>query len=114
LNIYCEFIPQIIFLCSLFGYLVILVFTKWVWFTADQAACAPSILITLINMVLMKDGEIPGCEGAKGQFYSGQPGVQKVLVFCAFISVPWMLVIKPVVLYRQNKAKVAGRALVSA
>lgn len=56
MNIYCEFIPQIIFLTCLFGYLVLLVFHKWVWYGAGGADsvspyCAPSILITFINMV---------------------------------------------------------------
>jgi V-type H+-transporting ATPase subunit a len=113
LNIYCEFIPQVIFLFSLFGYLVLLVFSKWVWFDADMAACAPSILITLINMVLMKDGEVAGCEGSKGQFYAGQGGIEKLLVFAAFVSVPWMLAVKPYLLFKQNKAKVMARANVS-
>ncbi|CAG0914205.1 unnamed protein product [Notodromas monacha] len=107
LNIYCEFIPQILFLLSLFGYLVILVFFKWVWYSADTAGCAPSILITLINMVLMKDNEVPGCPST---VYAGQQQFQQFLVLIAFLCVPWMLLVKPFVLFRQNSARVRARA----
>lgn len=56
MNIYCEFIPQLLFLFCLFVYLVLLVFHKWVWYgaggdPASSPSCAPSILITFINMV---------------------------------------------------------------
>jgi hypothetical protein len=50
-----------IFMLGLFGYLCLLIFYKWIYYDADGAACAPSILITLINMVLMKESEIPNC-----------------------------------------------------
>lgn len=32
MNIYCEFVPQIIFMCFLFLYMVILMFYKWTTF----------------------------------------------------------------------------------
>ena len=35
LNIFCEFIPQLIFLLFLFMYLNVLVFHKWVWYYAN-------------------------------------------------------------------------------
>ena len=65
IHIYCEFIPQIIFLCFLFLYMVILMFVKWVAYgpiapdVKTSPYCAPSILITFINMVLFKKNEAP-------------------------------------------------------
>ncbi|CAG0900787.1 unnamed protein product, partial [Cyprideis torosa] len=43
LNIWAEFIPQVIFLTFLFGYLVILVFVKWIAYDASTAGCAPRV-----------------------------------------------------------------------
>ena len=45
LNIFCEFIPQLIFLLAIFGYLVILIFFKWINFDATKTQQAPSLLI---------------------------------------------------------------------
>ncbi|XP_064079835.1 V-type proton ATPase 116 kDa subunit a 1-like isoform X1 [Macrobrachium nipponense] len=110
-SIYCEFIPQVIFLCSLFGYLVLLVFHKWVWYGANgtidvSPSCAPSILITFINMVLMKGYETQA-EGdpCSPYMYGGQFGFQRFLVVIAVICVPWMLCAKPYLFYRNNKRK---------
>lgn len=91
INIYCEFIPGVIFLLSIFGYLVVLVFYKWVNVTAAEANCAPSLLIDFINMFLMKYGGT--CSTA--MFYKGQEALQKFLVAIAVICIPWMLMIKP-------------------
>ncbi|VEL27808.1 unnamed protein product [Protopolystoma xenopodis] len=46
LAIWCEFIPQIIFLSSIFLYLVILIFYKWLAYAAEDSRSAPSLLIS--------------------------------------------------------------------
>lgn len=103
LAIICEFIPQLIFLCFLFLYLVLLMFIKWVKFDGATAGCAPSILITFINMVLFK----PSPELVEGQcdpfMFSGQYGLQRLLVVLALICVPWMLFAKPFMIMRARK-----------
>jgi len=65
-NIFTEFIPQLLFLLCLFGYLALLMFVKWTKYYANKIPeefalserCAPSILITFINMVLFRGNKV--------------------------------------------------------
>lgn len=114
LDILATFIPQVLFLCFLFLYLVILVFIKWLLYSPKATDfhltpyCAPSVLITFINMVLMKRNE--GNKGCDAYMYGGQRWVQTALLGVALICVPWMLLAKPIVLTvdRKKKLKTAG------
>jgi len=114
LNIMAEFIPQIIFMMCMFGYLSLLMWHKWTAYSADaediteSERCAPSILITFINMVLFKDNEYePVCETA--YMFAGQKWIQRLLVFLALICVPWMLFVKPFMLMREHNSKASAR-----
>uniref|UniRef100_A0A3P9NY35 V-type proton ATPase subunit a n=1 Tax=Poecilia reticulata TaxID=8081 RepID=A0A3P9NY35_POERE len=96
LNIYLGFIPEILFMSSLFGYLVILIFFKWVSFNAHTSRDAPSLLIAFINMFLFSYND-PTIK----PLYRGQMGLQIFLVIIALACVPCMLVVKTLVLRRQ-------------
>ncbi|XP_055327225.1 V-type proton ATPase 116 kDa subunit a 1-like [Paramacrobiotus metropolitanus] len=98
LNIICEFIPQVIFLLCMFGYLVAQIFTKWIIFDASVSSCSPQLLIGLINMFLMKySQENPNNGTCKlYTFYPHQKEVQITLVVVAVLCIPWMLFIKPI------------------
>ncbi|CAH1646912.1 unnamed protein product [Spodoptera littoralis] len=90
ISVYVEFIPQILFLTLLFFYMVLLMFIKWTtygstppYYGSDDpeivktsAYCAPSILITFINMMLFKHdpNTRPVCDDT---MYAGQMGIQK-------------------------------------
>ena len=52
LNIILQFIPEMIFILSLFGYLVFMIIFKWCSFDVSVSRRAPSILIHFINMFL--------------------------------------------------------------
>merc|ERR1719422_1727790 len=50
-GIFLEFFPQIIFLLGIFGYLILMIFIKWVLYGANlpdpySEHCAPNLLIT--------------------------------------------------------------------
>lgn len=45
----------------------LLILVKWIWYDAKSSSCAPSVLITMINMFLMKDAK-KECDW----MYSGQ------------------------------------------
>lgn len=109
LNIICEFIPQIIFLVFLFLYLTLLMFIKWATYSAEGAEevsphCAPSVLISFINMVLMKSPEEKTENNKCSEFmYGGQFGLQRFLLVIALLCVPWMLLAKPIMMMRERK-----------
>ncbi|CAL7940228.1 unnamed protein product [Xylocopa violacea] len=110
LNITCEFIPQIVFLIFLFLYMVLLMFIKWIKYGPDSdhtdpehgPFCAPSVLITFINMVLFKPGT--AAKGCSPWMYAGQSGFQHLLVVIAVLCIPWMLFAKPF-MYMYNRKK---------
>lgn len=111
MNILVEFVPQIIFLIFLFGYLCILMFIKWTKYYAgaeDQAltpGCAPSILITFIGMVLFKYDTV-ALDGCENYMYPGQVTLQKIMIIAAVLVVPILLFGKPILFKMEmNKAK---------
>uniref|UniRef100_A0A6Q2XLP3 V-type proton ATPase subunit a n=1 Tax=Esox lucius TaxID=8010 RepID=A0A6Q2XLP3_ESOLU len=96
LNIYLGFIPEIVFMASLFGYLVILVFYKWVAYDALTSRSAPSLLIAFINMFLFNYSD-----PTNQPLYAGQRVLQTLLVLIALACVPCMLIVKTLVMRRQ-------------
>ncbi|XP_040569933.1 V-type proton ATPase 116 kDa subunit a 1 isoform X1 [Lepeophtheirus salmonis] len=115
MNIFAEFIPQIIFLMVLFGYLALLIFHKWVTYFANDLEdsftyserCAPSILLLFINMVLNKDTAYEEACGTPYMF-AGQGGIQQFFRIIAVICIPWMLLVKPFLVRKDYKARVAA------
>uniref|UniRef100_A0A8C7VZR4 V-type proton ATPase subunit a n=1 Tax=Oncorhynchus mykiss TaxID=8022 RepID=A0A8C7VZR4_ONCMY len=91
-NLYLVFLPELLFLLCLFGYLVFMIIYKWLAFSARDSQMAPSILIHFINMFLMQGDGVP-------PLFPGQVGLQVFLVVIALLSVPVLLLGKPVYLY---------------
>uniref|UniRef100_A0A8B9QD36 V-type proton ATPase subunit a n=1 Tax=Apteryx owenii TaxID=8824 RepID=A0A8B9QD36_APTOW len=99
INIILQFIPEMIFIISLFGYLVFMIIFKWCHFDVHSSQSAPSILIHFINMFLFNYSD-----ATNAPLYLHQKEVQSFLVIFALIAVPWMLLIKPFIL-RANHRK---------
>ncbi|TPX51304.1 hypothetical protein SeMB42_g01972 [Synchytrium endobioticum] len=95
LDLYGVVLPEMIFMMSIFGYLCCLIVYKWCvnW----DGLSAPGLLNTLIYMFLspgsIQDGE---------RLYPGQGGLQAFLVLLAMISIPWMLLVKPLTLRHEH------------
>ncbi|XP_050562251.1 V-type proton ATPase 116 kDa subunit a 1 isoform X5 [Spodoptera frugiperda] len=118
ISVYVEFIPQILFLTLLFFYMVLLMFIKWTTYGSTppfygsddpeivktSAYCAPSILITFINMMLFKHdaNTRPVCDDT---MYAGQMGIQKFFVILALMCVPVMLFGKPYFIMKEQKQR---------
>eukprot|EP00170_Pyropia_yezoensis_P005296 contig_21520_g5310 len=104
-NVLFEFIPQFLFMSCLFGYLVLLILLKWSTdynapaCVADPNCMPPDLKSTLIG-IFMSPGVVP----ANAQLYAGQATVQKVLLAVALVSVPWMLLPKPLILRSRHLA----------
>ncbi|XP_025974187.2 V-type proton ATPase 116 kDa subunit a 3 isoform X1 [Dromaius novaehollandiae] len=97
-----EFLPEMVFLLALFGYLVFLIFYKWIKFSAVNSLVAPSILIHFIDMFLFtsNDQNLP--------LYEGQVPVQTVLVVLALAAVPILLLGTPLYLYCRQHSRRMG------
>ncbi|CAE6444236.1 unnamed protein product [Rhizoctonia solani] len=109
LNIWTEFVPQILFLQSIFGYLVICIILKWVTDWTTSPIPPPGLLNMLIFMFLS-----PGSLGSKDEngnligepeMFRGQGALQVFLLLLAAICVPWMLCVKPYLLWKEHKQK---------
>lgn len=115
LSIYAEFIPQVLFLGSIFGYLSMLIIIKW-----STPGCTTDLYHVMIYMFLAPGnvncqdppneitGDLPkpGCpENVILASASSQGGFQNFLVLIAFVAVPWMLIPKPYYIKKRHEEK---------
>ncbi|CAK9804075.1 V-type proton ATPase 116 kDa subunit a 1 [Anthophora plagiata] len=114
-SIFLEFLPQLLFLVLLFFYLVVLMFVKWVMYDASSpnkaysSTCAPSVLITFINMILNGHTDMP--TGCSAFMFPGQELLQRVFFGLAVLCVPVMLFGKPIYFVISKKKAKTGRVL---
>jgi V-type H+-transporting ATPase subunit a len=116
LDLFFECIPQLLLLLSLFGYLSALIFIKWAYpfyslTTRNEApvlADAPLLLTVMIFMFLSPasapPAQNPKVFGDTFLLYKGQVQIQIVLLIVAFLCVPTMLLVKPLVLKYTHKS----------
>ncbi|XP_067106693.1 V-type proton ATPase 116 kDa subunit a 3 [Osmerus mordax] len=103
-SVFLVLLPELVFMLSLFGYLVFMVVYKWVVFGPHDSDRAPSILIHFIDMFLFSvNPDNPA-------LYPGQLIAQRVLVVLALASVPVLLLGKPLYLYYHHRRKASRRA----
>ncbi|PPS13627.1 hypothetical protein GOBAR_AA06956 [Gossypium barbadense] len=82
-----QFVPQLIFLNSLFGYLSLLIIIKWC--TGSQA----DLYHVMIYMFLSPTDDL-----GENELFWGQRPLQIVLLLLALVAIPWMLFPKPFIL----------------
>lgn len=107
IDIIHVFIPQMIFMNAIFGYLVFIIILKWLidYNSAECVAnptCSPPDLKSVLIGMFMSPGNVP----AEMVMFPGQSTVQFFLTTAAVIAVPWMLFPKPLILRaRHNNRK---------
>ncbi|KAL4002336.1 V-type ATPase 116kDa subunit family protein [Acanthocheilonema viteae] len=125
LDILYMFIPQMLFLGCIFIYLCIEILFKWLLFSAKSgyvlgyeypsSNCAPSLLIGLINMFMMKNRP-SGFVDSEGNvypqcylnlWYPGQSFFETLFVLIAAACIPVMLFGKPYMQWKEHKERVA-------
>lgn len=95
-NILLDFVPQIVFLVSLFGYLVFMMMYKWVTYDPRSldiekgSSCAPSILIYFIDLMLQRQ-TVPQVRCFEAWMFEMQPTVQITLFILAMSMIPVLL-----------------------
>ncbi|OVA20380.1 ATPase [Macleaya cordata] len=98
-NVWFQFVPQMIFLNSLFGYLSLLIIVKWC--TGSKA----DLYHVMIYMFLSPTDDL-----GENQLFTGQKTLQLVLLLLALVAVPWMLLPKPFLLKKQHEERHRGES----
>ncbi|GAB4815451.1 hypothetical protein N2152v2_002497 [Parachlorella kessleri] len=95
----CCAVLQMIFLNAMFGYLCFLIILKW------ASGSTADLYHILIYMFL--DPTNVDCNGTckENQMFAGQMPLQVFLLVLMFVSVPWMLLPKPLILKKRHEAK---------
>ena len=97
-----EFIPQVVILLALFGYMDFLIIVKWLTDFTGNEGKAPSIIQTMISMFISM-GAIPaGTQPLLGTTGKGQQTVSLTLLVLTVICVPTLLCCKPCLLYKSQ------------
>jgi V-type H+-transporting ATPase subunit a len=91
-----EFIPQILFMGCIFGYMIIMIFIKWstVW-NYNFGDTAPNLITVLMNMFL----KLGALDNQKPLWNDkeGQEQLQLILLLIGVFCVPLMLIPKPLI-----------------
>eukprot|EP01084_Bolivina_argentea_P051004 93823_1 len=110
ISIFFEFVPQFIFMMSFFGYMIFLIIHKWtINWQSSTLPSTPSLITVLIKMILGI-----GTINDEIQIFENknlQKTIQEILVFLMVISIPWMLIFKPLLLKSKHKRELQAREI---
>ncbi|KAI4841267.1 V-type proton ATPase subunit a [Plasmodium brasilianum] len=91
IDFFFEFLPQLVMMLSIIGYLVFLIIYKWITPIGYGGFQKQGIINTVINMYLLKD------INKSNQFYAHQGIVQAFLIALFILCIPFMFVCKPAI-----------------
>ena len=99
LDFWFEFVPQIILLFVLFGYMDIMIIAKWTTDFTGKESTAPSIISNMIDMALNGGAIAPGTVA----LFNSQQAISILFLLIALVCVPTMLFPKPLIIDKENK-----------
>ena len=103
IGFFVEFIPQIIFMCLLFGYMIVLIFIKWNTDYSGNTENAPSIITILMNIAL-KNGSVDG--KPVWSTVEIEERTNKIFFYISILCIPVILLPKPLIkIFRLEKYK---------
>jgi V-type H+-transporting ATPase subunit a len=94
IELFLGWLPQMMYLCSFFVYMVILIIVKWNTEVDPDKIERANLIQTLINM-LLKPGKLDESETYK--LFGNQKGAQIAVALIFVLSIPLMLIVKPIV-----------------
>ena len=97
-HFFFEFIPQFLFMLTIFGYLIYMIFYKWSIDYDNNTENAPSLLSIMINMAV-KFGKVEGEPLFDSFLTLSQESLHKFLLIFCVILIPIMLLINPIYFY---------------
>ena len=100
LGFFLEFIPQIIFMTLLFGYMIALIFIKWNTDYTGNTENAPSIITILMNLAL-KNGSVDG--KPVWTTVENEERANKIFFYISLICIPVILLPKPIIKILRNE-----------
>ena len=102
MDFYFEFVPQIILLLVLFGYMDVMIIAKWTTDFTGIESQAPSIISNMIDIALNGGAIPPGSAPLIGSAGT-QQGISIFFLLVALVCVPTMLFPKPFHIDKMNK-----------
>jgi V-type H+-transporting ATPase subunit a len=91
-----EFLPQIITLIALFGYMDLMIIIKWLTNWEGRESTAPSVIGTMIDMFLNMGRPTMATDSPLFSTWKEQTEIELTLLAIVGISVPAMLLVKPI------------------
>mmetsp|Transcript_25717 Transcript_25717/g.39549 ORF Transcript_25717/g.39549 Transcript_25717/m.39549 type:complete len:170 (-) Transcript_25717:66-575(-) len=110
LDFYHEFIPQLVLLLALFGFMDVLIINKWLTDWNGNESKAPSIVNVMIEMCL-NGGEIKDPDNEL-PVLTHQMFWSQLMLNLAIIMPIWMLLVKPFMLKKAAEEKETHREAV--
>ncbi|EAA17443.1 hypothetical protein YYC_00876 [Plasmodium yoelii 17X] len=91
MDFFFEFLPQLVMMLSMIGYLVFLIIYKWITPIGYGGYKKQGIINTIINMYLLKE------INQDNKFYEHQEVVQIIIITLFALCIPIMLICKPAI-----------------
>ena len=101
IDFFFEFIPQIVLLLVLFGFMDLLIIVKWLTNYEEMVGAKPPSVISSMIIMSLSFG-IPPAGNVDTPYIENQVTIMQILISIAAITVPIMLFVKPIYEYNHH------------